>query len=41
MHLKFERKAPILMVMSPLLLSVILYIGLVPDVTTHIRWLPH
>ncbi len=41
MHLKFERGPLILVVMSPLLLSAILYIGLVPDATTHIRWLPH
>ncbi len=41
MHLKFERGPLILVVLSPLLLSVILYIGLVPDATTHILWLPH
>jgi cytochrome c oxidase subunit 4 len=41
MHLKFERRALILVVLSPLLLSTILYIGLIPDATTHIRWLPH
>ena len=40
MHLKFEKYALILIVMSPLLLSAILYIGLVPDATTHIHWLP-
>jgi len=41
MHLKFERGALILIVMSPLLLSAILYIGLVPDAITHIRWIPN
>ena len=41
MHLKFERSALILIVLSPLLLSAILYVGLVPDAITHIRWLPH
>ena len=41
MHLKFERVPLMLVVLSPLLLSAILYIGLVPDATTHIRWLPH
>ena len=40
MHLKFEKYALILIVLSPLLLSAILYIGLVPDATTHIPWLP-
>ena len=40
MHLKFERYALIIVVMSPLLLSAILYIGLVPDATTHTLWLP-
>ena len=40
MHLKFEKYALILIVMSPLLLSAILYIGLVPDATTHLHWLP-
>jgi cytochrome c oxidase subunit IV len=41
MHLKFEKYALILIVVSPLLLSGILYIGLVPDATTHIHWLAH
>lgn len=41
MHLKFEKRALMLIVMSPLLLSAILYIGLVPDAITHIRWLPN
>lgn len=41
MHLKFERGPLILVVLSPLVLSAILYIGLVPDATTHILWLPH
>jgi caa(3)-type oxidase subunit IV len=41
MHLKFEKYALILIVLSPLLLSGILYIGLVPDATTHIHWLMH
>ena len=41
MHLKFEKKALILVVMSPLVLSAILYIGLVPDAITHLHWLPH
>lgn len=40
MHLKFEKNALILVVLSPLVLSAILYIGLVPDATTQIRWLP-
>lgn len=40
MHLKFEKYALILIVLSPLLLSAILYIGLVPDATTHVPWLP-
>jgi cytochrome c oxidase subunit 4 len=40
MHLKFERIPLMLVVMSPLLLSAILYIGLVPDATTHMHWLP-
>ena len=40
MHLKFEKGALILIVLSPLLLSAILYIGLVPDATTHVHWLP-
>ncbi len=40
MHLKFEKYALILVVLSPLLLSAILYIGLVPDAITHIHWLP-
>jgi cytochrome c oxidase subunit 4 len=41
MHLKFEKYALILVVMSPLVLSAILYIGLVPDAITHLHWLPH
>ena len=41
MHLKFEKYALILIVLSPLLLSGILYIGLVPDAVTHIHWLMH
>jgi len=40
MHLKFERYALILIVLVPLLLSGILYIGLMPDSTTHPHWLP-
>ena len=40
MHLKFEKYALMLIVLSPLLLSAILYIGLVPDATTHVLWLP-
>jgi cytochrome c oxidase subunit 4 len=40
MHLKFEKAALILIVLSPLLLSAILYIGLVPDATTHAHWMP-
>lgn len=40
MHLKFEKYALMLIVLSPLLLSAILYIGLMPDSTTHTRWLP-
>jgi cytochrome c oxidase subunit IV len=40
MHLKFEKYALILIVLSPLVLSAILYVGLVPDAITHIRWLP-
>lgn len=40
MHLKFEKYALILIVLSPLLLSAILYVGLVPDATTHVHWLP-
>jgi len=40
MHLKFEKHVLIVVVLSPLLLSAILYIGLVPDATTHLRWLP-
>ena len=40
MHLKFEKYALVLIVVSPLLLSAILYIGLVPDSTTHTHWLP-
>ena len=41
MHLKFEKYALILIVLSPLLLSAIMYVGLVPDATTHLHWLPH
>lgn len=41
MHLKFEKYALILIVLSPLLLSAILYVGLVPDATTHLHWLAH
>ncbi len=41
MHLKFEKYALMLIVMSPLVLSAILYIGLVPDAITHLHWLPH
>jgi cytochrome c oxidase subunit 4 len=41
MHLKFEKYALILIVLSPLLLSGILYVGLVPDATTHLHWLAH
>lgn len=40
MHLKFEKWALILVVLSPLLLSGILYIGLVPDATNPSLWLP-
>lgn len=40
MHLKFEKYALILIVLSPLVLSGILYVGLVPDATTHFLWLP-
>ena len=40
MHLKFEKYALMVIVLSPLLLSAILYIGLVPDATTHTLWLP-
>ncbi len=40
MHLKFEKYALMLIVLSPLLLSAILYIGLVPDATSHVLWLP-
>ncbi len=40
MHLKFERYALMLIVVTPLLLSAILYIGLVPDAITHVHWLP-
>ncbi len=39
MHLKFEKYALMLIVLSPLVLSAILYVGLVPDAITHIRWL--
>jgi cytochrome c oxidase subunit IV len=41
MHLKFEKYALILIVLSPLVLSGILYVGLVPDAITHIPWLAH
>lgn len=41
MHLKFEKYALILIVLSPLVLSAIVYIGLVPDAISHIHWLPH
>ncbi len=41
MHLKFEKYALILIVVSPLVLSGILYVGLVPDAITHIHWLAH
>ena len=41
MHLKFEKGPLILIVLSPLVLSGILYIGLVPDALTHIHWLMH
>jgi cytochrome c oxidase subunit 4 len=40
MHLKFEKWALILVVLSPLVLSGILYIGLVPDATNPSHWLP-
>lgn len=40
MHLKFESYALVLIVLSPLVLSAILYIGLMPDSTTHTHWLP-
>jgi cytochrome c oxidase subunit IV len=40
MHLKFEKYVLMLVVASPLLLSAILYVGLVPDATTHLHWLP-
>jgi hypothetical protein len=40
MHLKFEKYALILIVLSPLILSAILYVGLVPDATTHVHWVP-
>ncbi|HXH28202.1 MAG TPA: cytochrome C oxidase subunit IV family protein [Candidatus Polarisedimenticolia bacterium] len=40
MHLRFERHVLMLVVLSPLLLSAILYVGLVPDATTHLHWLP-
>ena len=39
MHLKFEKGPLILIVVSPLILSAILYVGLVPDAVTHIHWL--
>ena len=41
MHLKFEKYALILIVVSPLLLAGILYVGLVPDALTHVHWLAH
>ena len=40
MHLKFERFALMLIVVTPLVLSAILYVGLVPDAVTHVPWLP-
>ena len=40
MHLKFEKYALVLIVLSPLVLSAIMYVRLVPDATTHIHWLP-
>ena len=40
MHLKFEKYALILIVLSPLVLSAIMYVGLVPDAVSHIHWLP-
>lgn len=40
MHLKFERWALVLVVLSPLILSGILYIGLVPDAINQSHWLP-
>ncbi len=40
MHLKFEKWALVLVVLSPLILSGILYIGLVPDATNPNHWLP-
>lgn len=39
MHLKFEKYALVLIVLSPLLLSAILYVGLVPDAITHLHWI--
>ena len=41
MHLKFESYVLGLIVLSPLVLSGILYVGLVPDAITHIHWLMH
>ena len=41
MHLKFENYVLGLIVLSPLVLSGILYVGLVPDAITHIHWLMH
>ncbi len=40
MHLKFEKWALVLVVLSPLVLSGILYIGLVPDAINPSHWLP-
>ncbi len=40
MHLKFEKHALMLIVLSPLVLSAIMYVGLVPDAVSHIHWLP-
>ncbi len=40
MHLKFEKHALMLIVLSPLVLSAILYVGLVPDALSGIPWLP-
>ncbi|MBI1950605.1 MAG: cytochrome C oxidase subunit IV family protein [Acidobacteria bacterium] len=40
MHLKFEKYALMLIVLSPLVLSAVIYVGLVPDAISHIHWLP-
>jgi len=40
MHLKFEPFPLMLIVVTPLVLSALLYIGLVPDAISHIHWLP-